>query len=733
METIREKIARDETVAAGWKHFDVLMAAWRDEEAGMEARWKEIDARSREKAGNSSYTRGNFLRIAVRRSVEMAFHFAMTGDESSADFARRWTGRFCAEPHWVVQGTKSNWRAEDGTGAVSQVLGLLGSAGETGPWLQAVQEKGVKPLLSDWLDPATRVHALDSMGHNWWSVCVSGAAMGLFALRDEWEEAGDWLNRIADSLPEFFAFPGNVLQNKRPTFGPDGEFVESSGYLDYTLHSLLPVLDAFRMICGRDVAAELPVLEKIPDYYLALLQRIDGRIQRINFGNMGSGPDSVGGRSHAVMAIWLWLAGRFGRADLWEVVTRVLPQPTRFQEFLSWPDTATLTRRAPRRNEAIFSSIGVAVLRDDPGDHETVFAIKAGETWNHNHADAGSFILSSAGREFLIDPGMTDYSSSLNGTYFWTSHAHNVVLHNDRGQNMEQHYLGTKFVGRIAGSLFTPGYRYVLADATGPWADVYQRFYRHVLWIGRCLVVLDDLMTEQPGTLTQLLHYRGEAEVRGPVVKITNSGKTLAVHHVYPVPETFEKRTGYLSRSTSNPWKVEYTIDELPYLAVPYAARDRREKILRVFELPDGPDTQITAFSGENHNGVSISLPDRRWDILCNHLADGRKMHQNACLTWTDWATDGFLLAVETDRHSEVRSAAIHNASYLRHRGRTLYNALLKGDVRLFFGDDFVEVAGALSAPAWTDLAAPHKPWSARVRLPAGAATRRFPMNEGAA
>src|SRR5690606_39156816 len=102
--------------------------------------------------------------------------------------------------------------------------------------------------------------------------------------------------------------------------------------------------------------ADLPILEKIPGYYLALLQRIEGRIQRINFGNMGAGPDSVGGRSHAVLAIWLWLAGRFGRADLWDVVTRVMRFPTRFQEFLFWPDAAALTTRPPRRNESVFSS-----------------------------------------------------------------------------------------------------------------------------------------------------------------------------------------------------------------------------------------------------------------------------------------------------------------------------------------------------------------------------------------
>ena len=37
---------------------------------------------------------------------------------------------------------------------------------------------GVEPLAGDWLDPAKRIHALDSMGHNWWMVCVGAAGLG---------------------------------------------------------------------------------------------------------------------------------------------------------------------------------------------------------------------------------------------------------------------------------------------------------------------------------------------------------------------------------------------------------------------------------------------------------------------------------------------------------------------------------------------------------------------------
>ncbi|MBR5742938.1 MAG: hypothetical protein IKX85_03975, partial [Clostridia bacterium] len=41
---------------------------------------------------------------------------------------------------------------------------------------RGIFEKGVLPAFSDWVLPETRIHALDSMGHNWWAVCIGESA-----------------------------------------------------------------------------------------------------------------------------------------------------------------------------------------------------------------------------------------------------------------------------------------------------------------------------------------------------------------------------------------------------------------------------------------------------------------------------------------------------------------------------------------------------------------------------
>jgi len=44
---------------------------------------------------------------------------------------------------------------------------------------------GIKPTLDDWILGEKRIHALDSMGHNWWSVCVSMAGLAALSVLDD--------------------------------------------------------------------------------------------------------------------------------------------------------------------------------------------------------------------------------------------------------------------------------------------------------------------------------------------------------------------------------------------------------------------------------------------------------------------------------------------------------------------------------------------------------------------
>ncbi|MGH7958281.1 MAG: heparinase II/III domain-containing protein, partial [Opitutaceae bacterium] len=77
----------------------------------------------------------------------------------------------------------------------------------------------------------------------------------------------------------------------------------------------------------------------------------------------------------------------------------------------------------------IYPDIGWAVLRDSWDRDATLLAVKSGDTWNHAHADAGSFILFHAGRPLLIDAGSCSYGRPEYRGYYARSAAHNVVLY----------------------------------------------------------------------------------------------------------------------------------------------------------------------------------------------------------------------------------------------------------------------------------------------------------------
>ena len=43
--------------------------------------------------------------------------------------------------------------------------------------VKRIVDRGIQPTLDDWVQGGKRIHALDSMGHNWWSACVFGAGI----------------------------------------------------------------------------------------------------------------------------------------------------------------------------------------------------------------------------------------------------------------------------------------------------------------------------------------------------------------------------------------------------------------------------------------------------------------------------------------------------------------------------------------------------------------------------
>jgi hypothetical protein len=708
LESVRRKIQTQKTVRSGWDIFDARMRS-------LVGRMGDLEVKNREWAeaakGRVGFTHMNFLRLMAQEASRLAFHHSLTGDRQSLSSAARILDWTLALPEWRSQGVRNGWDSDlwtaDIAASAAIALDCAGTHWDTGfvdRLRKAIATMGVEPVMREWIDPATRIHALDSMGHNWWSVCVAGATMAMFSVDDLVPNAEVRFNLVAGAIEEFFNYAGNVLQNKQRTFGADGDFIESIGYLDYTLHNLVMVFDLYRERLGIDLAEMLPVLREVCDYYMASVQPLRNGVQRLNFGDMGSGRDTIGSYNHNPAPVWLWLSSKFGRADLFHLVERTHPQPQDVYEFLLWPEVPPEGGFAGAPGDRIFRTTGIAVLRDGYADDSTVFAIKTGEKWNHNQSDAGSFILSSKGVELLIDPGTTEYSSPLHASYFKRGFSHNVVLHNGRDQVEDLDHVGTKFMGKIAANLFAPRYKYLLADATGPWEGVYRRCYRHVVWIDGAIVLIDDLMVWDAGDFTALFHHAGELELSGHGFVVRHQGETLRAHFVSPIPHKIDLAEGYLSKILPNDLKFEYEVSTRPYARVHYTSDSPRVKLVTLLELPGANLESVDAIEGADVSGVRIRRGGVSTEVVVNHRADGSVMHLNSTISHGPMRTDAFLFVVQRNEAGELLRLGIHNGSQMLDGDQVVYSSLLKSDVLLEPSHERLKVFSNLSSATRADF-----------------------------
>ncbi len=708
---MRRLLAADAAYARGWRAFRDRQEALVRADAALADEHARLCERARAHGGNKLHSLWNFLRAMSTEAAQLAFHHRVTGDAVTLAGVRLRAGFLLREDDWRSQGHKNNWRSDLWTAdcalGLAQAMDFASASltdAERAAWSTKILACGVRPVLDEWIDPRRRIHVLDSMGHNWWSVCVGGASVALALLPASVEESERTrlLERVADGFVEFFNYPGNVLQNKQRTFGRAGEFIESIGYLDYTLQPLVLLFDVLRRQGRRDLPAELPGLARVCDYYLASVQPLGDRVQRINFGDMGSGSDTVGSYNHHPTPVWLWLAREYRRDGLFHLVRRAHGAPFDSTAFLLWPEDMPGESFADAPGDAIFPDIGVAILRDGHGPRDALLAVKTGEKWNHNQSDAASFILSAAGREWIFDPGTTEYSHPLHAAYFKGSLAHNVVLPDGREQDREFDDSGVKLMGTIPTRLFAPGYRYLLADACGPWEGVYQRYYRHFLWLDRFVVVVDDLQTRAaPAEWTSLLHHEGEAGIAADLssVDLRQGEETMRVHLCHPRPSKIDFGEGHRSRILPGGRKYEYELTTKPYLRVHYAGGERRKKLIQVFALPDAPAATVSS----DHRGpvarVTIATAGGTWEIGCNEDADGRVMHLNSWVKADAVETDAFLYAVKRDAGGAVERAALHNGSRLIVDGRMWFSALLKADALVEPHAGGARVQASLTAP----------------------------------
>ncbi|MCW0482395.1 heparinase II/III domain-containing protein [Gaoshiqia sediminis] len=569
------------------------------------------------------------------------------------------------------------------------------SASERKEVAEGLARFGVQPQMHDWLNAETNIHTFDTMGHNWWSACVYIAGFTSLAIRNEVPEADSWLKEIEATAPEWFNYAGDLLQNKIPTFDRNGGFWEGINYANFGVSQYLIFRLALGNVMPKFKQSDIPILDKVTDFFISTTYYVEnGKPMSVNFG------DGHFDRNGNACAVLLWNLGYHKNRYAW-YINQVAHGNDKEGLQLGTPNGLILYPELPKLaddykpdlgNSFIYPDMGWATLRNSWDENATMLAVKSGLTWNHAHADAGSYILFHNGKNLIIDSGNSSYGNPLYTEYYCQSEAHNVVLFNGEGESRKSPYFGSVTHASIHNLVDGDKFKYVLANATGPYSNILNRNYRSFLWVGDVILVIDDLLAREPGKFEWLLHYNGESKRRGLDLSVKQDNAEVLVRPLYPetfpdgglphdFPEkmTIEERLGYEDHHPEN---------RVPYWSISHFQDTERTKFITAIILKTDENKEelplIERFEGKDFLGVRITQNGETTEVYFNLMADGRIKHRNSIIDMNGWETDAYLTAMtfkegaDLNNADNIRDLFMTHGSYLRRDGQVLIHALSK-------------------------------------------------------
>ncbi len=661
-------------------------------DAKMEAAWNDIIKVADENLKKNDLLKTDYLALA----------YLMTNDKKYADKAKSILLSSVRGKQWFstdeMMLRKPAWRADLGLANKCKVTAIAYdgiynalNTDERKEIAIGLYKLGVVPALEDWLLEPTRIHSLNSMGHNWWTACAGMGGLLATSIENEIPEAGNAAAKLYNQLPEWFSFAGDELQNKPKTFDANGGMYESVNYATFGTSEALLFRVAWQNAHSTAKANSIPELDKTPEFFMHVCYPRTGILNSLNFGDSHS--NVVGDNT----LMFLYALGNKDKNILWYLNQVVDGQHREGNYrntpigFLYFPDTNGAPDVPNLAKSQLFSDFGWATFRTSWEKNATMLAVKSGHTWNHAHADANSFVIYHKGEKIIKDAGNCSYPKPEYKDYFFQSQAHNVVLFNGEGQPTNQQYEGSMLDGSLHSLMDAGNIKYILANGTGPYANNFSRNFRHFLWIDNVIYIIDDLKTYKQGKFEWLWHTEGDVKKNGIDMNISNKNASVVVRPIYPeylVPSGFVHDYPTFLNVEEMQGPTEDLKGKETYYSFKYPMETNRIKGLTAIILKDSVNEKnlpkMERIEGKDWIGLRIRNKGKITDLYINQLADGRVMHMNSWI-WADgWETDAYMFAVtyaENAKPSEAKDIFIAYGSALRRDGVSYFGSLSKLNV----------------------------------------------------
>ncbi len=685
---------------AGIKHPSLLFTPERVEKAkvslktdtAMQKAWKIIHA----EADNQVKGKGD-----VRKLEYPALAYMITGDKKYADKVKEVLLSTAKTQSWgdkEMLARTPAWRSElqmahrafQVAVAYDVVYDLL-TPDERMEIAKGMYDLAVEPLLGDWILEPSRIHSLNSMGHNWWTSCAGMGGLLALAISNEIPEAEKGAEAVIAILPEWFDFNGDILQHKPKSFDREGGMYESINYANFGVSEALLFRLAWINSHPRAELEDIPLIAGMIPFFCNVSYPRNGETYSINFGDSHknvTGEDTMmlayalGNESPEV----LWYISQLQKDPYNGIYPRTYPMG-----FIYTPDLSEAPETPDIPTSHLWQDFGWATMRDSWNKDATMLAVKSGMTWNHSHADANSFILFHNGVDIIKDAGNCSYGKPEYRNYFFQSDAHNVVKFNGEGQPTFQQYHGTMLPGSVSSLIDGGNLKYVLADGTGPMSKHFNRNFRHFLWIDNVIYIIDDIGSHEPGHFEWLWHPGGKAAKHGFDLDVEQDNSAVSILPLYP------RQLAYSNFVHDYPEDLYWEVKEGPtenlqgteeYYSFHLPRETDRVKAMTAIILKDSPKDAnlpiIERREGKNWIGVRMKHNGKITDIYINELADGRLMHMNSWIEADGWNTDAYMFAVsypEDGSATEPMETFICHGSSLRHDGDVRFSSLSKLNV----------------------------------------------------
>ena len=584
---------------------------------------------------------GDFGRIIKGETEILGFAYYYTGDKKYFEKARETMLAFCEVDYWnpgFAHGGNFKSRSEQ-ISALSTVLMSVGyslfgdllTEEERNLVIKATYEKGIMPILEEWVLHDTRIHALDTMGHNFWIAIVSNAAMALSLMSDVIPDGLNLLEKAAKCTEAWFKYEGNHI-NCKPKNDDDGGYWEGVSYFDYSGFEYCRFASAYKRAFGKAPFDDFDILKGMTKFFFDHYYASSEIDYYVNFGDCGRSST----RDFPIIAL------RYGldMPELRWFVNRVkVIESSYVNLMLTLVNEEGKEVNYPQNNSSYYSDIGVAIFRDSADDNKTTLAIKCGDTFNHCHADAGCFLLYRNGKPDVIDSGTSGtYSHPCYQGYFVQSKAHNVVLFNENGQDYRDNYKNHAHNrGKVPYFKDEEGFRYALADCSGPMSRWFRKHHRHFLWIENSILIYDDIECYDNGECNYLLHE--EVLNESSFEMLTPCEYTIKEGHTEYSREPNCKYKSYSLKTDS----------------------DGHAKFVSMLCLDDN----IKPTYEENETYIKVTYGETVFYI--NKTSDGKIMHNNCLIKADSYETDAVIVVENKEKLGVV------NGSILRKDSKTVF------------------------------------------------------------